>query len=634
MKTVFVSITCLLLLQLPMNSLAQPLPIPRNIQPAYQSGTRSMDGKPGTHYWQNRGNYTMKITFDPETQLLSGTETIEYHNDSPDTLLQLVIHLYPNLFKKGLQRNYSFDEADENEGVTIESLAIGDEKFVDFSDKRIRFSGTNMKVRPAQAVSPGANVTLQISWHYTVNKGSHIRTGMVDSTSYFLAYTFPRIAVYDDIDGWDDWDYVGLQEFYNDFGNFDVEVTVPGGYVVWGTGTLQNPGDVFAPRILNRYQNALSSDKLTQIIDSTDYGMESVTANASQLSWKFSASDVTDFAFAVSDHYLWQGSSLVVDDNSGRRVFIDAAYNKDSRDFFEVASVARSCVDIMSRTYPAVPFPYPHITIFQGLDQMEYPMMVNDNVSESRLDMVQLTSHEIFHAYFPFYMGINETQHAWMDEGWATIGESVISPMLGEPEEDGIYMRSSYEDIAGTDAEVPMMTNTELIVGKTYLTNSYGKAGIFYWTLQNLLGDELYFKALHEYMNRWHGKHPVPFDFFNTFNNVAGQDLNWFFMPWCFENAYPDLALKAVVLNQRKKMHANTWDVTVSSMGTLPVPVHLEFTLENDSIIIRDITPAVWKDGSREVTMHQTLPGKLKSLRLGSDFIPDTNLADNLWKHQ
>ncbi|MBK9732859.1 MAG: M1 family metallopeptidase [Chitinophagaceae bacterium] len=623
-----------LLLLMIENCLAQKmaLPIPRNVQPAYESGTRSMDGKPGSHYWQNRGNYTMKINFDPATRLLSGTETIVYYNNSPDTLHQIVIHLYPNLFKKGMQRNYPFDEADENEGVTIESLVMGTEKFATLTDKRIHFSGTNMKVTPEESVKPGKSITMQISWHYTVNKGSHIRTGMVDASSYFLAYTFPRIAVYDDIDGWDDWDYIGLQEFYNDFGNFDAEITVPGGFVVWATGLLQNPKDVFAPRIYNRYQTAQTSDKIIGIIDSTDYDAEPVTAAGAQLSWKFSAEEVTDFAFAISDHYLWQGSSLMVDAATGRRVFVDAAYDKNAVDFFEVADVARKCVDIMSKSYPAVPFPFPHITIFQGLDQMEYPMMVNDNVSDTRMDMVQLTSHEIFHSYFPFYMGTNETKYAWMDEGWATIGESVISPMLGEPEDDGIYMRRRYENVAGTDIEVPLITNTKLTSGITYTTNAYGKPGIFYWTLQNLLGDTVFFKALHEYMSRWHGKHPTPYDFFYSINNASEQDLNWFFIPWFMQSAYPDLALKKVQLEKGKKTSSETWNIIVSNTGALPVPVHLEFVLENDSVIRKDFTAIVWKEGNRDYNVQQALPGKLKYIRMGNEFIPDVNKKDNLWR--
>ncbi|MEO6168077.1 MAG: M1 family metallopeptidase [Chitinophagales bacterium] len=630
MKTVLILFSTFLL-QFPASICAQKLalPIPRNVIEAYQSGTRSTDGKPGHTYWQNRGDYTMKISFDPETRILSGSETIVYYNNSPDTLNKIVIRLFPDFYKKEFLRNYPVDEKDESDGVTIESLSIGSENLEVIDNPQVNFYGTNMTVIPKIGLLPGTKTSLQISWHYVVNKGSHVRTGEVDATTFFLAYTFPRIAVYDDIDGWDQWDYIGVQEFYNDFGNFDAEITVPKGYVVWATGELQNAKSVFDPRIYERYQAALTSEKIIKIIDSADYKEALVTDNTPHLKWRFSAREVTDFAFALSNHYLWEGSSVIADPSTGRRVFVDAAYNKSAVDFFEVADVARKSVEIMNTKYPAVPFPFPHITIFNGLDQMEYPMMVNDNSSETRKDMVQLTTHEISHSYFPFYMGINETKYAWMDEGWATISESVISPMLGEPEDDGIYMRSTYEAIAGTDQEVPMITNTQLVTGTTYLTNAYGKPGIFLWMLQDLLGDEMFFKALHEFMDRWHGKHPIPYDFFNTFNNASGQNLNWFFDPWFFETAYPDLGIKEAIAEKGKKASANTWKITISRKGDVPVPVHLEFILENDSIIESLVTAGVWKKGSKEYTVSQTLPGKLISIRLGNEFIPDVDHTDN-----
>jgi hypothetical protein len=540
--------------------------MPLNVRQAFEKKTRSMDGKPGPDYWQNTGDYALKISFDPKSRLLKGTETIAYSNNSPDTLKKIIFHLFPDFYKKGYMRNYPVDEADESEGVTIDRFMMGNE-VIDLTNNRMSaMSGINLNIFPSNPVLPKGKATFTIEWHYTVNKGSHVRTGAVDSTSYFSPYTFPRIAVYDDIDGWDTWSHLGLQEFYNDWGNFDAEITVPRNFVVWATGELQNASAVFSKKIYDRYQQALSADHVTHIIDSTDYKNGLITSDSPFLTWKYSAKDVTDFAFALSDHFLWDGSAVVADKSSGRKVFVDAAYDKNAWDFFEVASVARRSVEIMCNQYPGVPFPFPHETVFNGLDQMEYPMMVNDNASESRKDMVQLTSHEVFHAYFPFYMGTNETKYAWMDEGWATIGESVISPMLGEPEDDGIYMRKKYEEIAGTDDELPMITNSQTLTGATYYTNSYGKPGIFYWTLQNLLGDEVYFKCLHAYMDRWHGKHPIPYDFFNTFNNVSGQNLDWFFKPWFFEQGYPDLGIKEL-----KKISSRSgkekWQVTISKKG-------------------------------------------------------------------
>src|SRR5262249_16464153 len=226
-----------------------------------------------------------------------------------------------------------------------------------------------------------------------------------------------------------------------------------------------------------------------------------------------------------------------------RKVLVETAYNKNDKDYFDVIKIAQRSVQIMGDTFPAYPFPFPHITVVDGTDQMEYPMMVNDNPTSSWPEAVELTSHEITHSYFPFFMGINETQYAWMDEGWATIGESVISPFLHAPEDDGVYRRLKYEKIAGTKDEVPMITNSQLITGETYYCNSYGKPGECYWILRDLLGDEKFFKALHAYMDRWNGKHPTPYDFFNTFNEVSGENLDWYWNAWFFTHDYPDLAI-------------------------------------------------------------------------------------------
>ena len=198
------------------------------------------------------------------------------------------------------------------------------------------------------------------------------------------------------------------------------------------------------------------------MIDSLDYKKMEVLKNNASGIWKFSANHVTDFVFALSDHYLWDVSSVLVDSSSGRRSLAEAAYNKIHTDYFDVADQAHQSVYYMSHFYPKYPFPFDHITVFDGTDQMEYPMMVNDNPTQSRKDAVQLTSHEIFHSYFPFFMGTNETQYAWMDEGWATIGESVISPKMGEPEDEGIFSKTRYEQISGTNKEVPLITNTKL----------------------------------------------------------------------------------------------------------------------------------------------------------------------------
>src|SRR5665647_42248 len=611
-----------------LNSLnAQQLFTNTNVQIACQKGTRTSTGKPGKNYWQNRANYNIHVNFSPDSQLLQGKETITYFNNSPDTLKQLIIRLYPDLYKKGVKRLSNIAEKDLNEGVQIDDLKIGEENIQHFNDhKKTIQKNTNLFVKPEKAILPHSKIELNISWHYKVNTGSQQRIGMVDSTSYFIAYFFPRLAVYDDIDGWDNWSYNGTQEFYNDFGNFRVSIAVPKNYVVWATGNCLNYEENFAKNILEKIKTASTSDKIIHVIDSVDYIKDAVLKKETTGVWKFSANNVTDFAFALSDHYLWDVSSVLVDSSKGRRSLAEAAYNKIHKDYFEVAEQAHQSVDYMSHFYPKYPFPFDHITVFDGTDQMEYPMMVNDNPTESRKDAVQLTSHEIFHSYFPFYMGINETQYTWMDEGWATIGESVISPKMGEPEDEGIFSKTRYEKISGTDEDIPLITNTKLYQDAAYLSNSYGKAGICYFVLQDLLGDKLYFKALHQYMNDWNGKHPVPYDFFNSFNNASEKNLNWFWDQWFFGWTYPDLSIKKV------DKFGNDIKIIIENKGGLPLPVYLNISLKDGKKSIAKYTAGVWENGEKKKTfIIKNSFQSISKIELGNEFIPDKYKEDNRW---
>ena len=598
-----------------------------SIQNAYKNQTRTDSGKPGENYWQNFANYNIKVSFDPSTQLLQGNEMISYENNSPDTLKEVIIRLYPDLYKKGVERLSHIAEKDLNDGVQIESFRIGDENITNFQDRKKAFMrNTLLYIRPSRPVLPHTKTSFEISWHYKVNTGSQVRTGMVDSTSYFIAYFFPRLSVYDDVDGWDTWSYNGSQEFYNDFGNFNVEISVPKNYIVWATGDRQNVEDNFSKNILDKIKTASLDTTIIHVIDSTDYLENNVFKSDATGVWKFSAEHVSDFAFALSDHYLWDASSVLVDSATGRRTVAEAAYNKIHKDYFDVANQAHQTVYLTSHYYPKYPFPFNHITVFDGTDQMEYPMMVNDNPTPTHKDAVQLTTHEIFHSYFPFFMGINETQYAWMDEGWATIGESVLSPKMGEPEDEGIFSKTRYERISGTNEYVPLITNTKEYSGAAYAANSYGKGGLCYYVLQDLLGDQLYFKSLHQYMNDWHGKHPTPYDFFYSFNNASGQNLNWFWQRWFFGWEYPDLSIKKV------EKYKNNFKITIENKGGLPVPVYLTVFSKDGRSFVQKFTAEVWKNGDKEKTFVISKQfSSVSKIELGNEYIPDKYENNNSW---
>lgn len=601
------------------SSAQQGLPIPPEVERAYQKGTRSLTGGPGKLYWQNHADYALKVHFDPATRLLRGEVEIKYVNNSPDTLKQLWFKLYPNLYKKGTAGKSRIAESDKHDGVMITNFRIGDQAF---NKDAYVIDGTNMHAN-IKPLNPGKSLTVKASYSYTLNKGSHVRTGQVDDGAYFVAYFFPRIAVYDDIDGWNKYPYTGEEEFYNDFGDFKAEITVPEKYVVWATGDLKNADKVLTKPVADRLRLAERVDSVVNIITAADLKHASVRVKG-QNTFKFEAKYVPDFAFALSNHYLWKSTSVVVDSATSRRTRVDAVFNPDHKDYYEVVDFARSTVQAMSHVFPKWPYPYPHETIFDGLDQMEFPMMVNDNPVKERDDAITLTVHEIFHTMFPFYMGTNETKHAWMDEGWATLGEWEIGPMI-EPKMIDTYGVEPTASTSGRKDDTPITTLTPDLKGAGVFTNSYPKPAMGYLFIRDYLGEPLFTKALHHYIRNWNGKHPMPHDFFYSMNEGAGKNMDWFWKRWFYEEGITDLGISAA-----KETDAG-YVVTIENKSNKPLPIDLTLTFEDGSRDAVHKSIAVWETGASSVKIEISTTKKLKRILLGGPHTPDKNKSDNIF---
>ncbi|MDP9079392.1 MAG: M1 family metallopeptidase [Bacteroidota bacterium] len=602
------------------NSYAQTaLPIPVNLLATYGKGTRTITGAPGKNYWQNSADYTIAVNFNPISRVLDGNVAVDYTNNSPDTLYEVDLKLYPNIYKKGAIRNMAISDSDATDGVQIKKLAIDK---TDQDASRWRIDGTNMTLKTAP-ILPKQKVHLDIDYSYILNKTSHIRTGQVDSGAFFIAYFFPRIAVYDDIDGWNQNHYRGGEEFYNDFCHFNLSVTVPGNYKVWSTGNLKNAEEVYTPKIVQRIHDAGLSDKVTDVITETEIN-EQITAKKLTNTWKFEADSVTDMTFATSNHYMWKASSLVVDPKTGRRTRVDAVFNPNHKDYFEVINYARKTVEAMSYQFPKWPYPYPHETVFDGLDQMEYPMMVNDNPTPTSEDGIELTDHEIFHTMFPFYMGTNETKYGWMDEGWATIGEWVISPKI-DPKITDTFGVEAYAESAGREDDQPIMSLTTQLSGASFFTDSYPKPAMGYLYVRDMLGDELFTKALHNYISQWHGKHPMPFDFFNSINTGAGVNLNWFWKSWFIDGGIPDLGI-GKVSNSGKG-----YSVVINRVGSKPTPVDLTIYYADGTTQQIHQSIKAWANGEQTYSATFTAKGTVTKIVLGGSYDPDSNKANNVW---
>ncbi len=600
---------------------AQSLYMPRDIKAAYKKGTRSLDGMPGKNYWQNRGVYNITITAMPPDRNIKGTETITYFNNSTDTLRAPVIKLFLNIHKPGAPRNGGANADYLTSGVHIDE-ATADGKKINVRDNAF----TWQQVRLPKPLPPNQSVKLTFNWHYQISLESG-REGMIDSTTYFLAYFYPRVAVFDDYNGWDRMNFMDDHEFYSDFNDYDVTINVPKNYVVWGTGTLQQPEKLLQPGILQRFNQSLTSDATIQIATKDDVMNKKVTTQNAVNSWQFKATNIPDMAFGVSDHFVWDGCSTVVDDATGRRASAQAAYNDTAADYHHVAAYARHSLDWLSHNWPGIPYPYEKTTVFQGFAGMEYPMMANDETYEDTAFSKFVAEHEIAHTYMPFYMGINETRYGSMDEGWATTFEILIGRSdMGVEKAENLYKQfrvAGWINNPSADQDIPIITPGDALSGGGLGNNEYGKPSLGYLAAKDILGDDLFKKCLHAYMDRWHGKHPIPWDFFFTFNDVAKKNLDWFWNNWFFSNNYIDYALSNAV----KK--GNSYVVTIDNIGGMDAPVDIIAIYEDGSSEKFHQSPAIWQVDQKQATVSINTKKKPVSIKLDGGIFMDADETNN-----
>ena len=487
--------------------------------------------------------------------------------------------------------------------------------------------GTNLQARLNESLLSGKSVEIQIEWAYTFEEKYVRRMGHYGNHNWFIAYWYPQVAVYDDIDGWDRNHYTGTQEMYNDFSDYNVKITVPDSFAVWATGTLENAQEVLQPSIYEEFKRAASTDETIKIARAEDYEKKQVVKAEGPNTWSFKANHVPDFAFSVSSSLSWDASSVEVE--PGRRVLVNAVYLEENRFYDECVQIARKCLIDMSSKLPGVPYPYSEMNIFNGGRSgggMEFPMIVNDGAVRNRADLIDLTYHEIVHTYFPFYMGINERKYGWMDEGWASIlPHDLIRTEESKSGEPMMSYSLSYSRFAGTEDDVALMTPSKFLTGRPYSMHVYSKPASAYHILKDMLGEETFKKAFQTYIEAWNGKHPLPYDFFFTFNKASGQNLDWFWKAWFFELGTPDLAIKEAVVKGKKVM------VKVEKVGNYPVPIHLTMTLEDGTKEEIHHTASVWANGETEFVIKTKVSQPVLSMQLGRPDFPDANRGNDTW---
>jgi hypothetical protein len=602
---------------------AQELYMFRNIQKSYEKGVRSTDGRPGPQYWQNRAEYKIDATVDIPAHTISGRAAITYYNNSPDTLRLLRLKLAHDLGKKGAARAYPLPESDITDGVQLGKLRVRGQEL---PAEKFQQNNTFLDIRLDEPLPPGKSVGLEIPWsHKAPAAPGAPRVCVCDSTTWFNGYWYPQMAVYDDLHGWADMPYNGQQEMYNDFSDYEVRITVPAGIMVWATGIWDNPAEILKPEYLKRYEKALNSKEVVSVFSKEEIAARTnFFKKSAQHTFIYKAQGVPDFAFAFSDHYLWDACAAEVDPATGRKALVSAAYRAESSDYYEVCRVAADALELMSAWLPGYPYPYPRMTVFNGDDGMEFPMMCNDASTAPR-SPIGLTVHESSHTWFPFMMGINEQYYAWMDEGWAAFFDVLVNDSLaGQP----MGRLRDYPAAAGTENDMPPMTPSRQL-GSAYRVAAYNRPQAAYFALYHLLGYEKFHRCMTEYINRWKGKHPQPFDFFNTWNEVSGENLNWFWKPWFFDWGYPDLAVGAVEQDQ------NAWQITIENRGTMPNTISGEIEYADGSIEKFKYPASVWKQGNTSHLITRYQPGKkIVRVALADPHVSDAQASNNIWTAQ
>jgi len=421
--------------------------------------------------------------------------------------------------------------------------------------------------------------------------------------------------------------FMDSHEFYSDFNDYDVTVNVPKNYIVWGTGTLQEPEKLLQPTFLKRYKDSWTSDQTIRIVTKEDLAAKNVTTQNAMNSWRFTSKNIPDAAFAFSDHFVWDGSSVVVDDATKRRASAQAAYNDTAADYHHVARYARHSLNWLSHNWPGIPYPYEKTTVFQGYAGMEYPMMANDETYADTVFSRFVAEHEIAHTYMPFYMGINETRYGFMDEGWATTFEILIGREdLGKEHAEEFYKQfrvGGWINNPSSDQQVPIITPGDAMTGGGFGNNEYGKASLGYLAMKDILGDELFKKCLHEYMHRWNGKHPIPWDFFNTFNNVSGKNLNWFWNNWFFGTGYIDYAIDDV------KKSSSGYTVSLKNIGGSFAPADMTIKYTDGTTETKHVSPAVWEKNAKQASVSIATNKKIELVSLEGGIFMDADPSNN-----
>ena len=609
--------------------------------------TRSASGQPGHAYWQNSASYSLAVRLDDTAKKLTGSEIVTYTNNSPDRLDFLWMQLDQNLFEKdsrgnaiipmrGSRNGAKGQEFDGGYDITAVKMVNGSGRKSTAVELTYRIVDTRMQIDlPKGLEARGGKITLIIDYSFTSPDYGSDRMGVLATENgnlYTVAQWYPRMCVYDDVYGWNTLPYLGAGEFYLEYGDFDMAITVPASHLVVASGELQNPSEVYTKTQMERWAAASKSDSTVMIRSAEEVtDPNSRPTGSSELTWHFKMNNARDVAWASSAAFIVDASRINLP--SGKKSMAISAYpiESDGQDAWgRSTEYVKGSIEHYSKKWYEYPYPAA-VNVAGNVGGMEYPGIVFCSYRAKNGSLWGVTDHEFGHIWFPMIVGSNERLFAWMDEGFNTFINSISSAEFNNGEyKDPEMNMHQYSTVLTNENLEPIISAPDNLKERNLGLLAYLKPGVGLTMLrEQILGEERFDKAFRTYVSRWAFKHPMPDDFFRTMENVAGEDLSWFWRSWIQNNWKLDQAITEVKYFNGDPSQGAV--ITIENMEQMPMPVELELTMENGDTMRHRLPVEIWK---RNVSWTFKVPSTmaLKKVVIDPDkVLPDVNESNNTW---
>lgn len=611
------------------------------------TNTRSASGQPGFEYWQNRADYQLSAKLDEASNEISGTSIISYTNNSPDKMSFLWMHLDQNLFKDDSRGNAVIPLTGSRNGAQgqifdggfkIQSVKILVSNKGISTEKEVKYLITDTRMQvflPQELNSKGGNIKIKIDFSFIVpNEGSD-RLGILGTMNgkiYTIAQWYPRMCVYDDIAGWNTNPYQGASEFYLEYGDFDVNITVPSNHFVVCSGELVNANEVYTTEQQKRWEQASKSDQAVMISSAEELKSTSNAVSQSNKTWHFKIKNARDVAWASSDAFIIDAAKINLP--SGKKAIAISAYPIESngnKAWSRSTEYTKTSIEHYSKKW--FEYPYPAAINVAGIvGGMEYPGIVFCDYSSKNADLWGVTDHEFGHIWFPMIVGSNERLFAWMDEGLNTFINSLSAEDFnkGEYKEKAADLHVFAERYTHPNLET-VMSSPDNMKEVNIGTLGYRKPGVGLAILRDqVLGPERFDFAFRTYVERWAYKHPTPDDFFRTMENAAGEDLSWFWRAWFVNNWRLDQGINSVkYVNNNTKLGAL---ITIENFEKMAMPVVLEIKTKSGKVSRLKLPVEIWQKNV-DWSFKYNSSEEIESVIIDPDHVlPDCNENNNTWK--